>query len=186
MCLTNKARRSGLLSGFFFRSPKPLISHLLWRPFAVAGGPTANGSHEPPAWGEPLPRGRGAQDGNWSRRWFPRWAEDQPRRRSEAADGHLSGARVRVREGSAYEGGAGEWGQVGLQRSRSALLLPSASHFRRMPWPADLSGVGNAPAEQYGSSSDSPLEGTGFEPSVPPRTERPWECHRSRSSRSPT
>src|SRR5438132_4728840 len=33
---------------------KPLISHLLWRPFAVAGGPTANGSHEPPAWGEPL------------------------------------------------------------------------------------------------------------------------------------
>src|SRR6267143_6106859 len=26
----------------------------------------------------------------------------------------------------------------------------------------------------YGRETDSPLEGTGFEPSVPPRTERPW------------
>src|SRR6516164_9337528 len=54
--------------------------------------------------------------------------------------------------------------------------MPRCRQPRSGDGPAVQAGVRrdrDEPAAQYGSSPDSPLEGTGFEPSVPPRKRRP-------------
>jgi hypothetical protein len=53
-----------------------------------------------------------------------------------------------------------------VHRSKGTLWSPHSSHW---PFQPKLDGVRdrNEPAAQYGSSPDSPLEGAGFEPSVP-------------------
>jgi hypothetical protein len=61
MCLTNKGWPGGLRSRISPRSPKSLISDLLWRPLAVAGDPPHDGSHPPRPGSRP---GRGLPSGS--------------------------------------------------------------------------------------------------------------------------
>src|ERR1700730_11678752 len=93
MCLTNNAPPARLRSGISPRSPNPLISHLLWRLLAVAGDPAGDGSHGPPAWGEP-PGGRGAG----ARKLAPGPGSRDGREPSRASE---AGPRMAVRGGRA-------------------------------------------------------------------------------------
>jgi hypothetical protein len=49
-------------------------------------------------------------------------------------------------------------------------MMPSFSHSPAIRWPHRMSGC-EAMIEEVRFAEDSPLEGTGFEPPLPPRTE---------------
>jgi len=66
---------------------------------------------------------------------------------------------------------------LGTSSANDGRAMPRCRQRRSGDGPAVQAGVRrdrDEPAAQYGSSPDSPLEGTGFEPSVPPRKRRPW------------